>query len=195
MKYVTSVFIMLLGCSTAQPPQKESPPNMTPPAIGSATNWSTVEAVQENCAGALREATALRDALQEAPTGERSVQNTLLPYNELLTHIENALGWSSLMFQVHPDEAIRTAAGACKQDLMKFHTDVQLNRGIYDAIQAVELEDTDGSTKRFTERALREFRRSGVDKDEATRERVSAIQARIVELSQTFQTNVREDVR
>ncbi len=48
---------------------------------------------------------------------------------------------------------------------------------------------------RFLERSLRSFRRSGVDQDEATRERIRAINERLTVLSQEHSKNIRNGVR
>ena len=45
------------------------------------------------------------------------------------------------------------------------------------------------------ERTLRDFRRSGVDRDEATRDRLRALSERAILLSQEFSKNIRENVR
>jgi HAD superfamily phosphoserine phosphatase-like hydrolase len=50
-----------------------------------------------------------------------------------------------------------------------------LNRAVYDAIAAVDLAAADADTKRLVERTLRDYRRAGVDKDDATRARLKEI--------------------
>lgn len=44
-------------------------------------------------------------------------------------------------------------------------------------------------------KTLREFRRSGVDRDEATRSSVNTLNEELVKMGQTFGRNVRDDVR
>ncbi|MCA9517362.1 MAG: Zn-dependent oligopeptidase, partial [Myxococcales bacterium] len=100
-----------------------------------------------------------------------------------------------LMFNVNPVEAVRDAAKQCEQDLSKFTTDVSLDRKLYDALVSVQTAGMEPIPARFVEHSLRDFRRAGVDKDEATRKRIAEIQARLVELSQDYDKNVNGDVR
>jgi thimet oligopeptidase len=70
-----------------------------------------------------------------------------------------------------------------------------MDRGLYNAAAAVDVSGADALTKRFVDKMLRDFRRSGVDKSEEVRERLGAIQEELVALTQTFGKNVREDVK
>ncbi|MCP4197889.1 MAG: Zn-dependent oligopeptidase, partial [Proteobacteria bacterium] len=47
----------------------------------------------------------------------------------------------------------------------------------------------------FVKHTLRDFKRSGVDKDDATRNRVKAIKEELVRLAQEFNRNIRDDTR
>ena len=53
----------------------------------------------------------------------------------------------------------------------------------------------DADAARVLERTLRDFRRSGVDRDEATRDRLRELSERAILLSQEFSKNIRENVR
>src|SRR5207244_3311992 len=49
--------------------------------------------------------------------------------------------------------------------------------------------------QRFVEKVLRDFKRSGVDKDDAARAKLKALQDEMVKVGQDFNRNTREDVR
>ncbi|MEM7589713.1 MAG: M3 family metallopeptidase, partial [Myxococcota bacterium] len=53
----------------------------------------------------------------------------------------------------------------------------------------------DAQSKRWLSKTLQKYRRAGVDEDEKTRERLTTLQREIAETEQTFQRNIREDVR
>ena len=53
----------------------------------------------------------------------------------------------------------------------------------------------DDLTQRLGERLLRDYRRAGVDKDEATRERIAALRDELVAIGQEFGRNIREGRR
>ena len=50
-----------------------------------------------------------------AVTGKRTIENTLKPYDEMLTHLDAVANQSSLIKEVHPDESVRTAAEKVSQ--------------------------------------------------------------------------------
>jgi thimet oligopeptidase len=127
--------------------------------------------------------------------GKRTIQNTLVPYSSLSLHADNAGSWAGLMESVHPDSVFRSTAEAMSQDASKFFTELGLNRGVYDAIQAVDVSTADPTTKYFVEKTLRDFRLAGVDKDEATRKQIQDIQEELVLVSQEFDRNIRNDSR
>jgi Zn-dependent oligopeptidase len=127
--------------------------------------------------------------------GKRTIQNTLVPYSSLSLHADNAGSWAGLMESVHPDSAYRSTAEAMSQDASKFFTQLGLNRGVYDALQAVDVSAADPTTKYFVGKTLRDFRLAGVDKDEATRKQIQDIQEELVLVSQEFDRNIRNDSR
>jgi len=147
----------------------------------------------EECLAGLRRAEQLRP--QIIGSSERSIDGTLVPYNELLTSASATNALAGLMSEVHPDEAIRDAARECEQEVSRFYSDLALDRAMYDALAAVDISKADADTKRFVEHTLRDYRRAGVDKDEATRDRLKAIDEELTRLGQIFSKNISEDVR
>lgn len=127
--------------------------------------------------------------------GERSIDNTLEPYNDLLIAAGQAAELSGLYAEVHPDEAIRDGARACEQEISAFITEMMRNRALYDAVAAVDVSAADPETQRFVDHTLRDFRMAGVDRDDATRNRLQAIDDELTKLSQAFSKNLAEDVR
>jgi len=127
--------------------------------------------------------------------GKRTVANTLDTYNELMMHALNVAYPAGLMESVHPDSAYRATAEKITQEIDKFLTDLSLNRDVYDAIAAVDPKGLDAETRYFREKELRDFRRAGVDRDEATRKKVSELNEHLTLLSQQFGRNIRQDRR
>ncbi|MBI3939363.1 MAG: peptidase M3 [Acidobacteria bacterium] len=127
--------------------------------------------------------------------GERNVDNTLAPYNEISIHLSNAALRANLYANAYPEEPVRTAAEVCEREVVAFATELSLNRNLYDAIRTVGTSRLEAVTKRFLERQLRDFRRAGVDKDEATRARLKELANKEIEVGQLFDKNIRDDVR
>jgi thimet oligopeptidase len=130
-----------------------------------------------------------------AAKGRRTVDNTLVPYDEALNDLDAAGSQASLVENVHPDAAMRTAAELLSQKASAFGTALSLNRAVYDALAAIDLKGLDPVTKFYVERSLRDFRLAGVDRDEATRKKVTALREELVEIGQEFSRNIRDDDR
>jgi thimet oligopeptidase len=125
----------------------------------------------------------------------RTVENSLNPMNDLSLELADAANLASLMENVHPDAEVRGAAEKANQDVQAFVTALSLNRAVYDAVKSVDVSKADAITKRLHERTLRDYRRAGVDKDEATRQKIQALKEELVTLGQEFDRNIREGTR
>ena len=124
--------------------------------------------------------------------------NVLLErWNDIGLALSNAFAAGSLLQQVHPDAALREQAEAAEVEAHRLLTDLSLDREVYDLLVVDDAEQRpsglDDDAERIRNFALRDFRRSGVDRDEATRERVRAINERETELGQTFDRHIRDD--
>ncbi len=119
--------------------------------------------------------------------------DTLYTYNDILTHLDAAMSFASLLSQVHPDEQIRKDAETCEQKGSSFATDLSLNREVFEALKLGEQASLDADAKRLLEHALRDFKRSGVDKDEPTREAIKRLREELVTIGQQFGQNIRDE--
>jgi len=147
----------------------------------------------QECLAGLERARELRP--QIIASKARTVDATLVPYNELLMAASATNALAGLMSEVHPDESIRDAARECEQEVSRFYSDLALDRDMYDALAAVDVSTMDADTKRFIEHTLRDYRRAGVDKSPEVRERLKAIDEELTRLGQQFSKNISEDVR
>lgn len=112
-------------------------------------------------------------------------------------HLGNAAALGSLFGNVHPDEGVRDLADEAEQQAQRLSTAWSLDRGLYDAFAALDgsaIADDPAAT-RLLEKQRLDFRRSGVDRDEQTRARITAIRDRLTELDQEFSKITRDDVR
>lgn len=119
--------------------------------------------------------------------------NTLNIYNDILVNLDIVMSQSSLLSQVHPDEKIRKDAETCEQKASSFATDLSLDRAVYEALQAGENASLDVDARRLLEHELRDFRRSGVDKDENTRKEIKRLREELVTIGQQFGQNIRDE--
>jgi len=130
-----------------------------------------------------------------AVSGTRTVVNTLEPYDRACWHLRMAGSQSGVMFMVHPLAGVRDAAQELQQAISAEGTALSLNREVYEALRALDVSGEDAATQYYVERALLGYRLSGVDKDDATRERVRALADKMTELSMSFSRTVQDDVR
>jgi thimet oligopeptidase len=147
----------------------------------------------DRCEEQLARARQLVDEVKAADPAQAG--DTLALWNDLDLALRNAFAVSSLMSQVHPDEAVRTRAEAGEQEAHRLLTQIGLDRELYDVLAAVDAEQLDAEATRVLEHSLRDFRRAGVDQDDEVRERLRQMAERETELSQEFSKNIRDDVR
>ena len=127
--------------------------------------------------------------------GPRMVENTLLPYDRALVHLTLAGAQSSVMFGVSPEKAIRDKAQMLVQVVSAEGASISLNQNIYHALASVDVAKADPATRHYMERILLEYRLNGVDKDQATRDKLKKLQDQMTEISLKFSRNVQDDVR
>ncbi len=105
--------------------------------------------------------------------------------------------WSkSGIFQLnHPDEGMRKAAMKCETEISAQATELSLDNELYKAIASISPEDPalDSDDKYFLADMIIDFKRNGVDKDEATRDAIKKLSAEIIALEQTFYSNIGSD--
>ena len=134
-------------------------------------------------------------AILESFEGKATVDDYYKSLDSLATSIGNMIMAAQSLSGIHPDPELRTAGEVCAQLLSQIGTDLGLSRPIYEAVSQLDVSNESQATQHSVEKALLGFRLSGVDKDEATRERIRELNTELVEVGQTFSRNIREDVR
>ena len=128
-----------------------------------------------------------------AVQGARTVDNTLVPYDEAINQLDMAGAQSGLMENVHPSPGLRATAEKVTQAVAAYGTEISLNRDVYEALKSLDLSGADAETRYYVEKELRDFRLAGVDRDDATRKAIRALRDSIVRVGQDFDRNIRED--
>ncbi|HVE85324.1 MAG TPA: M3 family metallopeptidase, partial [Myxococcales bacterium] len=141
----------------------------------------------ESCRGRIQELRQLTRPI----AGERA----LARYDEAIALLTDTSARASVVRNAHPDKAMRDLAESCEQELEKESTDISLDRGVFEVLERLDVSHLDAATKHYHHRILRDFRRAGVNKDQATRDRIRALQEELVRIGQEFGRNILEDVR
>src|SRR5439155_4240934 len=136
-----------------------------------------------------------RVARLKAMPSPRTVEEALGAYDEAATALSDASSRASVARNAHPSAAVREAAERCEQEVDALSTELSLDRGVYDALREIDASAADGPTRHYLHRLLRDFRRAGVDRDDATRARIRALNDELVRIGQEFSRNIRDDVR
>ncbi len=112
-------------------------------------------------------------------------------FDGLLQPLNGLSGRVHLYTHAHPDGAMREVCEELEQELASLYTELSLHRGLYDRLSSSEPTDAAGpEERRVLEHGLRDFRRSGVDRDDATRERIKDLQEELVRIGQEFDRNI-----
>ena len=124
--------------------------------------------------------------------GPRTAENTLAPYDHAVAALGIAGSEAGLLHSVCQEKAVRTQAEAMVQAVSEAAVQLSLNPQVYRALSSIDTSQADAATQHYLERTLLQYRLAGVDKDQATRERIQQLQERITELGLTFGRNVQE---
>jgi thimet oligopeptidase len=192
--------LAMAGCSHSTMPKTESSSapaearKSPPPPEGAKALSGSLEAFNAACTADLEKARAQVAALKslKPATDGRAI---LEAYDEATAALGASFNRSGTAREVHPNAAFRDAARACEQQADALNVDISQDRGVYDALSAVDLSQADAATRYWMERTLLEFRRVGVDRDDATRAKVKTLNEEILKLGQGFNQNIAEDVR
>lgn len=162
---------------------------LTLPAPDEFAGW-----LDDRCAEGLD---AARSAVTRLKAGEAggSALEALRIWDSGVLGLSNAAAAGSLFSEVHPDEAVRTRGEAAVQDVARLDTELRLDRELYEVFAGLDADGLDAEAARLLEKTLRDFRRAGVDLDDATRARIKEINEQLTEVGQEFSKNIRDDKR
>jgi len=125
-----------------------------------------------------------------AVKGPRTIENTLIPFDEAVRQNNSAGYFAGLMEQVHPDASFRDHATAMLTKAAAAQTAIALNRDVYAALAALDLSQADSATRYYVQHELLRFRLAGVDKDDATRARLKKLNDQSTEQQSMFDRNI-----
>jgi thimet oligopeptidase len=127
-----------------------------------------------------------------AVEGARTPENSLRHYDAAIEQLSLAGAQSGILNSVAAEKAVRDQAQMEAQRVAMAGSALSLNRAVYDALAAIDLDGASPATKHYVERTLLGYRLSGVDKDEATRQRLHALHDKATGLSLAFGRNIQE---
>jgi thimet oligopeptidase len=153
---------------------------------------TSAEAVNQRCDATLALAAKSRAEL-EARTGKASIDADFTAFDTLSLILGDGGSEMQLISETSPIRDVRAAAEACLPKLSDASNSVGLSRPIYDRLAAIPNAKLEARTAFTLQKMLTNYRLAGVDKDAATRDRITALQKQITETGLTFARNIRED--
>ncbi|MFZ2022716.1 MAG: M3 family metallopeptidase [Terracidiphilus sp.] len=130
-----------------------------------------------------------------AVKGERTPQNSLTLYDAAIEQLTLAGAQAGILNSVAADKAVRDQAQMEAQRVAMAGAALSLNRNVYDALSAIKLDGVSPATKHYVDRTLLGYRLAGVDKDQATRDRLQALHEKATRLSLEFSRNIQEGAK
>ena len=165
------------------------------PAPGASSQLAgTPESFQASCRSDLGE-TKKQIAEIKATKSPRDAVATLQAFDTAILIASDASNRSGLAEQVHPAKPFREAAQVCEQEASQLLTDISLDKEMYNVLASLDGSNLDGAGSYFWRTSLRDYHRSGVDRDDATRAKIRQLQDELVKIGQEFEQNIPEDVR
>jgi thimet oligopeptidase len=161
--------------------------------VASAALCATPDEFARGCREELARARACARRARLAPPGDAVA--VLEAWDAAVAALSDAAARASLARNVHPDPGLREAAERCEQEVDALSTELSLDRGLHRAIAALDVSAEDAPTRWLVKKALRDFRRAGVDRDDATRARLKALRDELLRVGQEFGRNIKDDVR
>jgi thimet oligopeptidase len=130
-----------------------------------------------------------------AVKGPRTTENTLRLYDLAIEQLNLAGAQAGILNSVAADKGVRDQAQAEAQRVGVAASALSLNRDVYEALVAVDLEGASAATRHYVERTILSYRLAGVDRDQATRDRIHALQEKATRLSLEFSRNIQEGAK
>lgn len=187
---VSSCLVLLAGCS-----QQPATPS---PDTASAVNWVAPDDQQAKawlaaCETDFKKAEHQFKALEQGKFPAAS--GLLNAINDLDITLDGRLSQASLHANVNPNAQVRDVARTCQQNFVTLLSDISLSRPLYNHLVEVDQTALNPLDKRFVEKMIRDYRRSGVDKSEEVRTRIRQLNEEINLIGQAFNKNILEDTR
>jgi thimet oligopeptidase len=180
------VLVFCLGTVVAQA--------QTPAPGASSFLAGTPESFLASCRGDLGE-TKKQVAEAKATKPPRDAMATLQAFDTTILIATDAAARAGLAEQVHPAKPFRDAAQTCEQEASQLLTDISLDKERYNVLASLDGSKLYSAASYFLRTTLRDYHRSGVDRDDATRAKIRQLSDELVKIGQEFEQNIPADVR
>ena len=130
-----------------------------------------------------------------AVKGPRTPANSLRLFDVAIEHLSLAGSQAGVLNSVAADKSVRDQAQLEAQRVAQAASALSLNREVYEALVAINLDGANPATRHYVERTLLGYRLAGVDKDQATRDLLQSLSEKATHLSLEFSRNIQEGAK
>jgi len=130
-----------------------------------------------------------------AVNGPRTIENTLPLYDAAIEELSLAGSQAGVLNSVAAAREVRDQAQVEAQRVAQAASALSLNRAVYDALAAMNLNGCNEATRHYVERTLLSYRLAGVDRDDATRSHLQSLHEKATRLSLEFSRNIQEGAK
>ncbi|MCB9849004.1 MAG: Zn-dependent oligopeptidase [Phycisphaeraceae bacterium] len=153
--------------------------------------------VAASAQNAMREADAALDRFGSQDPDRVTFRSTIAALDDIYYPVNTVANRMSLMSQTQPDPAMRDACIGQIKALSDWYVAAGYRTDVYNACKAYDVAYREGRKPRLFgedlklyEDTMRDFRRAGLELDQATRNKVEALQKDLARLSTDFDTNI-----
>lgn len=183
--------VLLNGCASTPPPKSSTPAD-------SPIKWSTPANTEAKnyLLGCEKDHKAAQQKMELLVAGRAfGAVELLTTINDMDIILDRQMNLAGLYANVHPDPEMRASAEECEQNLVSLITEISLSRPIYNHIANIDTKNLNAEDQRYVAHMMRDYKRSGVDKDDVTRARIKSLSEEINLIGQEFDKNIREGAR
>jgi thimet oligopeptidase len=121
--------------------------------------------------------------------------NSLRLFDVAIEHLSLAGSQAGVLNSVAAEKSVRDQAQLEAQRVAQAASALSLNRAVYEALVAINLDGANPATRHYVERTLLGYRLAGVDKDQATRDLLQSLSEKATHLSLEFSRNIQEGAK
>jgi len=130
-----------------------------------------------------------------AKVSEATVENFLIPLDQIVVAARDVGAHGGLLFQVHPDPAMRQAGRELSEHSDRFFNELRVSETVYARLRAIDLSKEDPATRWGFEKWLREMRRTGAEQPASQRKEIVRLANELDEVENEFSENISSSVR
>ena len=143
------------------------------------------------CDGAIQKATLGLDGIVRVAAGERTLANTLLAFEEIMSELSDAIAPLTFMAYVSTEAAISKEASRCEEKVSQFGVSVLTRKDLYLAIK--DQKASSPAEGRLLVETLKAFEENGLKLPDEQLKQVRELKQALAVLQSQFSTHLNQD--